>query len=157
MPDKLLDAKHRVKSTNPEKSLIVQAPAGSGKTSLLVERYLNLLNIVEKPEQILALTFTRKAAYEMRYRVLERLTKKDSQSRSLKKKDETLHWNLSQNTDRLKIQTIDSFAYSVIQQLPLANRFGFEMALFRGRYAITRKCLCQPTTSHGNSILHGKT
>ena len=129
MPDKLLDAKHRVKSTNPEKSLIVQAPAGSGKTSLLVERYLNLLNVVEKPEQILALTFTRKAAHEMRYRVLERLTKKDSQSRSLKKKDETLHWNLSQNTDRLKIQTIDSFAYSVIQQLPLANRFGIEYRL----------------------------
>jgi ATP-dependent exoDNAse (exonuclease V) beta subunit len=66
----LSDEKSRIAALSVEKSFIVQAPAGSGKTSLLVERFINLLNICEFPEECLALTFTKKAALEMRNRVL---------------------------------------------------------------------------------------
>ena len=69
----LPDEAQRQRAQDPNHSFIVQAPAGSGKTHLLTLRVLKLLAHVEIPEHILALTFTRRAASEMRQRILQAL------------------------------------------------------------------------------------
>ena len=118
------DADQRAAALRPEASCIVQAPAGSGKTTLLVSRFVRLLAQADRPEQILAITFTRKAAAEMRLRVLAALADAGSPEGALvRARDEERGWQLADNPSRLKIQTIDSFAVSLTRQMPLASGF----------------------------------
>ena len=112
------DQADRDRALQVNESFIVQAPAGSGKTSLLVERYLRLLAQVAQPEEILAITFTRAAAAEMKQRVLLELQKDTSLTEAIRDKDRSLNWHLSQNPQRMKIQTIDSFATEIATQVP---------------------------------------
>ncbi len=76
---KLADEEIRRQALEPDQSFIVQAPAGSGKTELLIQRYLKLLGLANFPEEILAMTFTRKAAAEMKERIFSALTEAQTQ------------------------------------------------------------------------------
>ncbi|CAM2947366.1 UvrD-helicase domain-containing protein [Legionella worsleiensis] len=132
----LVDSDQRSKATDPRSSFIVQAPAGSGKTEILTQRYLRLLGKVSSPEQIIALTFTRKAATEMRERIVLALQQAASntpaasphQQLTLGYAHEALqrsalfHWDLLQQTNRLKIITIDSLCQSINQAIPLLEQ-----------------------------------
>lgn len=117
----------REEVTSPESSFIVGAPAGSGKTTLLVARYLRLLSIVNQPEEILAITFTRKAAYEMKSRILQELSQGESEeAQAALERGRKRHWDLQLNPQRLKIQTIDSFAYSLVQRMPYESQLSLD-------------------------------
>lgn len=71
------DRQEREKALDISAHVHVESPAGAGKTGLIIERILALLSAVEHPSEILAMTFTRKAAAEMKGRVLEILKAAD--------------------------------------------------------------------------------
>src|SRR5437867_7948682 len=133
-----LDQAARKRALDTSESFIIQAPAGSGKTELLIQRFLMLLNNVKAPEEILAITFTKKAANEMRTRVLQALsnaqTENAPESHHLKQtwklakqvlqRDQQLKWNVMNNPNQLRIQTIDSLCSYLTKQLPLLSHFG---------------------------------
>ena len=120
------DTPTRDEVVSPASSYIVQAPAGSGKTALLVRRYLNLLTVVRQPEEILAITFTEKAAREMKSRVLKELSLQDGIAEQVHERSKRLHWDLELNPQRMKIQTIDSFAYSLVQRMPIESQLSLD-------------------------------
>ena len=97
-------------------SCLVRAPAGSGKTTLLANRYIHLLLTANRPQEILAITFTKKAAAEMRQRVLTLLHDDSATSQAVRKRAVNLDWKLFTNPNVLKIQTIDSFALELATQ-----------------------------------------
>ena len=119
-------------------SFIVEAPAGAGKTELLTQRYLRLLAVVEHPEEVLALTFTNKAATEMRDRILgslERAAGGEVPDQPHKRqtfdlaqgvlaRDREQGWGLLGHPGRLRITTIDALCASLARQMPYLSRFG---------------------------------
>jgi ATP-dependent exoDNAse (exonuclease V) beta subunit len=132
------DLAQRRDALDPRHSFIVQAPAGSGKTELLIQRYLLLLARVDHVEEIIAVTFTKKAAGEMRERVLQALV--DAQAGKVPesphealtlelataalRRDREAGWNLADNPAQLRIQTIDALCAGLTRQMPVLSRFG---------------------------------
>jgi len=132
------DLGQRERALDARGSFIVQAPAGSGKTELLIQRVLALLAIAERPEEIAAITFTIKAAAEMRRRVFAALEAArhgprpqapheartwDLARAALARNDE-LGWKLEESAERLRVQTIDALCASLTRQMPVLSCFG---------------------------------
>lgn len=134
------DQTQRQTALDVSRSFIVQAPAGSGKTGLLTLRFLALLSIARQPEDILAITFTRKARAEMLERILKalRLASEPQEKptddafiqqltelgkQALARSDEQ-GWQLLQQPSRLRILTIDAFNASLTRQLPVLSQYG---------------------------------
>jgi ATP-dependent exoDNAse (exonuclease V) beta subunit len=138
------DRELRARAVDPARSFIVQAPAGSGKTSLLTLRFLRLLATVDCPEQIVAITFTRKAAAEMRHRILAALAAAAApphadakphelelrrHARAALDRSRQLGWGIEHNPARLHVQTIDGLNHWLARRLPLAASIGLSATL----------------------------
>ncbi|MDE2196862.1 MAG: UvrD-helicase domain-containing protein [Gammaproteobacteria bacterium] len=137
-PEAAADQAVRERALDADASFIVQAPAGSGKTELLTQRYLRLLATVEAPEEIIAITFTKKAAAEMRARIVAALEAAVSEvppaehhqrrtwelGRAARARDAAQSWMLAAHPARLRIQTVDSLNAELTRQMPLLSKFG---------------------------------
>jgi ATP-dependent exoDNAse (exonuclease V) beta subunit len=131
------DKAQREQALDAARSILVQAPAGSGKTDLLTRRFLRLLGEVDAPGQIVAITFTNAAAAEMRHRILGELQKAsanlapqadellmDSLAHRALLHSQAFGWNLLDLPAQLRISTIDSFCRDLALQQPLLSGFG---------------------------------
>lgn len=131
------DRRQRECALDPARSILVRAPAGSGKTDLLTRRFLRLLARVDDPAQLAAITFTRAAAAEMRHRIVAELQKACDRARDIEdefsmealaaralERSRALGWNLLDMPSQLRISTIDSFCRELALQQPLLSGFG---------------------------------
>lgn len=120
-----------------DQSFLIEAPAGSGKTELLTDRVLALLACVDKPEDIVAITFTRKAAAEMHQRVMEKLQAGQGPApqaahqyeswrlaQAALARDKERGWALLHYPARLSIRTIDALCAHLVQAMPWASGLG---------------------------------
>jgi ATP-dependent exoDNAse (exonuclease V) beta subunit len=153
------DWQQREQGRDLHHSYIVQAPAGSGKTELLTQRMLGLLAYVENPEEVVAITFTRKAAAEMSHRLVNHLQAAARQQRgeneneelqdhqqvsrdlslAVLKHDAEQGWNLLEQPSRLRIRTIDSLCSELARQLPVTSGLGGGQQIAVDATALYRK------------------
>ena len=122
----LADQAARNDATDPLQNVVLEASAGTGKTRVLVDRYVNLLAAGVDPEHILAITFTRKAAAEMRARVVDRLR----EASRLSQIDFARWRDLKDRLSDIEISTIDAFCLSLLREFPLEADIdpGFQLA-----------------------------
>jgi ATP-dependent exoDNAse (exonuclease V) beta subunit len=159
------DADVRERALDPGTSFIVQAPAGSGKTELLTRRYLRLLAVVERPEEILAITFTRKAAAEMRSRILKALqlgAEPDPPeeahrlaawelARAARAADARHGWRLESHPARLKVQTIDALNHTLARQLPVLSGTGSALQIANDSDALYAEAIIRVVEALGKN------
>jgi len=167
LPDSAMeqDARARREALDVTRSMLLQAPAGSGKTTVLTARFLSLLASVDTPEEILAVTFTRKAAAEMRNRVIEALEAAElgksitgidtSVIQAARQRDQDARWDLRRNPSRLRIETMDALNYWLASQLPISARSASNLQIAANAEALyrraARRCLTQAVSDHAGA------
>ena len=121
-----VDVSARLAAIDPSRNIVLEASAGTGKTRVLVERYVNLLRAGVEPDHILAITFTRKAAAEMRQRIIDRL----KEASRLSEFDAGRWRDLKERLGDIAISTIDAFCLSLLREFPLEADVdpGFDLA-----------------------------
>ena len=120
------DARARRLAVDPLRNVALEASAGTGKTRVLVDRYVRLLEAGVAPRNILAITFTRKAAAEMRQRVMATLRQRQREGGIA-----PARWREIRDAfGDIAISTIDAFCLSLLHEFPLEAGVdpGFDLA-----------------------------
>ena len=129
----------------------------AGKTELLTQRFLVLLAVAQAPEEILAITFTRKAAAEMHHRIMAALERAAREpvpatphqrltwqlAQSVLVADRHHGWNLRLNPARLRIQTIDALCAALARRMPVLSGFGAPARIVENAEALYREAARQ--------------
>ena len=120
------DERARRLAVDPLRNVALEASAGTGKTRVLVDRYVRLLEAGVAARNILAITFTRKAAAEMRQRVMATLRQRHREGGI-----SPARWREIRDAfGDISISTIDAFCLSLLHEFPLEAGVdpGFDLA-----------------------------
>lgn len=131
------DQAQRDQARDIRRHVIVRAPAGSGKTELLVQRGLAALAVASQPEAVLCITFTVKAANEIRQRLTRALDAAQAPPPAaaharatydlavrVVERDQQMGWGLLDNPARIQAMTIDALCSRIVRQFPLLSGMG---------------------------------
>ena len=169
-------SRNPIEAANPHQSAIVKASAGVGKTYLLVTRLIRLLLLDVRPDAILSITFTRKAAAEMQSRLFDRLymlataSKKDliaelsnigveTDEKTLNKA-RGLYENMMRSENQVKTNTFHAFCQEILRKFPLESDVppGFELLTDEPTYiaaawdALYEEVTLQPESETANAL-----
>ena len=126
---------------NIERPICVTAGAGSGKTTVLVERYLKILREgkVKSPQEIVAITFTEKASAEMKERIITELSAQETQDG--KEQSHSLP-HFREEIGSAHISTIHAFCSRILREFPFQAGVPANFNIVQG---IDQKLLLQQT------------
>lgn len=118
-------AQYRVEHAGIDSNIVVKASAGTGKTTVMVDRILYLMHMVPNlnMSEIFMITFTNEATNQMNDRLQEMLLKKYS----LTKNKKYLTWLEQQS--QMHISTIDSLAYDLFRRFGTSVGFGRDLGI----------------------------
>lgn len=147
----------RAQALSPHHSFAVTAPAGSGKTGLLTQRVLTLLPLCDNPEEVVCITFTRKAAAEMQERITDAIHFAANHPRPSEpheqlswdlaqkviERDQQQQWQLLKNPNRLRVQTIDGLCRSLTQFNPITSGIGGSSQMLEHPQVVYRQAVEQ--------------
>ena len=118
LTEETADARARRLAVDPLRNVALEASAGTGKTRVLVDRYVRLLEAGVAPRNILAITFTRKAAAEMRQRVMATLRQRHREGGIT-----PARWReIRDGFGDIAISTIDAFCLALLHEFPARGR-----------------------------------
>lgn len=124
----------QIRAAKPGRSILLSASAGSGKTHVLVRRIIHLLAAGASPGEVAAITFTEKAASQMRDRLYKELARAAWEEKStldllglepadppfpLLHSPEEIFSELTARPDALGISTIHAFCLGLLRRFPL--------------------------------------
>ena len=125
---------------NIEKHVCVTAGAGSGKTTVLVQRYLKILRERDvTPREIVAITFTEKAAAEMKDRIIKEMSGETGNA-AVEHSNSLQHFRDEMNS--ANISTIHAFCSSILREFPFQAHVPANFSIVQG---IDQKLLLQKT------------
>ena len=125
------DQQQRQKAIDQSLSVHMEAPAGSGKTTVLMKRFLSLLARVREPEEILALTFTRKAAGELRARIQGELLARTDKDGNLPLERDPHKAELQELARAAFFRHVDKGGVSFLERLQISTFHGFCAQILR--------------------------
>ena len=173
-----VDTCHPLNATHPLHNATLSASAGTGKTWMLTTRIIRLLLAGAPPSSIVAITFTRKAAGEMRERVMARLEEfaranaeqcvsllaqiGETASADTVEKAGTLHHRLLNDLAGIQFTTFHAFCQDILRRFPMEADVpaGFELlehsglALDIAWERLSHHALSNPDSADAQALLY---
>ena len=119
-------------------NIFVEAGAGAGKTTLIVKRIVNQIRQGMKPEKLVVITFTNKAAGELFERIEAAFEREEKEPSNTEEEKKSFQYAL-ENIEKMNISTIHSFCFKLLRERCFDAKLPLDVTLFENEEAIAHQ------------------